>query len=134
MNQNLVEILFDSLSNSVQYFQDSVSFPPSDIITTPDKDYIKIVLAVAGFKKSDIKLEVKDEFITVSGKMPDNQESKEYYIKHSLRTREFARKFILSDGYWDISSTDAVLEDGLLTITLKKNPALVNARKVIELK
>ena len=79
----------------------------------------KIELALAGYSKDDIELELKDSTLTVRNKTKEkviNDESNGV-IHKGISTRQFERAFTRSE---DIKVKDAELMNGLLSIKLEK--------------
>ena len=84
-----------------------------------DKDgkyYIKAELP--GIKKEDISIEVKDGYVTISGKKEETSEKKEtdYYLKET-RYGSFSRSFRLHEKV-DDDKIEARYKDGVLTVVL----------------
>ena len=75
-------------------------------------------MAVAGFNKDQIEVELSDGELTVRSKTKDQKldESKKM-IHHGISFRSFSRKFTLSE---EIRVKNADLKDGMLSIRLEK--------------
>ena len=67
-------------------------------------------MAVAGFKKSDISLELKDGILKIKGEVESNE--REYAYK-GISSRKFEKSFRLSE-FVVIDGAD--LEDGILVV------------------
>ena len=92
------------------------TFPPYNIERLADNDY-RITMAVAGFADTEIKIEVKENALTVSGVKA--AESKERQFLHrGIATRAFERRFQLAD-HVEVRSAD--LTGGLLSVDLVRN-------------
>jgi len=111
------------------------SYPPYNIELFGEDRYA-ITLAVAGFERSELDIQVENGVLTVSGKKPGDVEHK--YIYQGIANRAFERKFNLADY---VEVTSAELNNGLLTISLireipeamkPKSIAINQASKVIE--
>ena len=91
------------------------NYPPYNLYQ--DGDYYHVEIAVAGFKRSDLDIEVKENMLVVTGKTPEPTEddSSVRTLHRGIAARQFTRSFILGD---DIVVEDAKLEDGMLTITM----------------
>ena len=95
----------------------SSGYPPYNIIKTDDHNYT-IEIAVAGFNKDQIEIELSDGELSVKSKMLDkNDKENENIIHHGISHRSFVRKFTLSD---EIRVKNADLKDGMLRIKLEK--------------
>jgi HSP20 family molecular chaperone IbpA len=76
---------------------------------------IVIDMALAGFSKNDIEIEVTEGLLTVRS-IKENDEN-DSNIYRGISYRKFNRKFTLAD---DIVVNDASLENGMLEITLER--------------
>ena len=112
--------------------QQSAVFPPYNIQKTKDFEY-EIELALAGFGKDDIEIEVADGVLTVRSvkEKDDDEVNDDYTLFRGISYRKFNRKFTLSD---DVVVNGAKLENGLLRITLEqivpeeKKPRLISIK------
>ena len=106
---DLFDRLFDLDSSSTGY-------PPYDIIKLSDTKY-RIDMALSGFNKDNIEVEMADGELTVRSKnLPDSKENKNF-IHKGISERSFVRKFTLSD---EIQVKSAEMNDGMLTVELEK--------------
>ena len=103
--------LFDQLASSSRVTN---SYPPYDILKDDDYNF-KIEMALAGFSKKDIEVEVAENLLTIKSVRENNQDSKNVY--KGISYRKFTREFTIAD---DIEVKDAKLENGLLTIQLER--------------
>jgi molecular chaperone IbpA len=120
--------VFDQLQNYVQHNATSTGFPPYNIRKGGDYNFA-IEMALAGFSKDDIEIEVEDGLLTVrSIKENDENDNPQY---RGISYRKFNRKFTLAD---DIVVNDASLENGMLEINLErivpdaKKPRLITVK------
>ena len=91
-----------------------------------------VEMDVPGYDKKDIKLEVKDGYLTVSAsKEKEEKENKKNYIRKERTYGSFSRSFAL--GYVDVDKIDAKFENGILNITVPKEEK-VETKKTIEIK
>jgi molecular chaperone IbpA len=105
--------LLDSVAG---FDNDAPAYPPYNIERLADNEY-RITMAVAGFSEGDLKLEVKEQTLTVAGqKAPEEKERQ--YLHRGIATRAFERRFQLADH---VEVTGAELKDGLLNINLVRN-------------
>ena len=122
---------FDRLFDYVTHQAESTGFPPYNIQKTEDYKF-EIEMAVAGFGKSDIEVEVAEGVLTVkSTKDKDTGSTDEYTLYKGISQRNFTRKFTLAD---DIIVKDAKLQDGLLKISLEKIIPEEKKPRLIEVK
>ena len=91
-------------------------YPPYDIVKSGEDKYC-IEMALAGFTKDEISVEVKEEYLTIAGDASDRHDNSDYVHKGIAR-RAFQRKFVLNDT---VEVEGADLTDGVLHIRLKQN-------------
>ena len=107
--------LVQLLDNAAGVEAEAPSFPPYNIERLAETEY-RITMAVAGFAEPEIKLEVKEQTLTVTGlKAPEAQERQ--FLHRGIAGRAFERRFQLADH---VKVTGAKLASGLLTIELKR--------------
>ena len=106
--------VFDQLQNNVENNATSTGYPPYNIRKDGEYNY-DIEMALAGFSKKDIEVEVADGVLTIRS-IKENEED-ENNLYRGISYRKFNRKFTLAD---DIIVKDAKLQDGLLKISLEK--------------
>ena len=102
--------LFNELDHVARHANDS--YPPHNILKTGENDYL-IELAVAGFHKDELTIEVKDRTLTVTG---EHLSKGREYIHRGISTKKFKRTFRLSEH---VNVNGADLVDGVLSIELK---------------
>jgi molecular chaperone IbpA len=89
-------------------------FPHYNIIEKGGHQYT-IEMALAGYSKSDIDVEMADGVLTIKSiKTIENDDNKVY---RGIASRNFSRKFTLAD---DIVVKDGSLKDGMLSIELER--------------
>ena len=106
--------VLDHLQNYVENNATSTGYPPYNIRKDGEYNY-DIEMALAGFSKKDIEVEVADGVLTIRS-IKENEED-ENNLYRGISYRKFNRKFTLAD---DIIVKDAKLQDGLLKISLEK--------------
>ena len=105
---------FDRLWDYATHQAESTGFPPYNI--AKDGDYkFTIEMALAGYSKKDIEVEVADGVLSI--KSIKETDGKENSLYHGIANRQFTRKFTLAD---DIIVKDGKLEDGMLSIELER--------------
>jgi len=104
------EHIFNELEFTAKHAQDH--YPPHNIIKTTDEDYL-IELAVAGFSREGINVEVHQRTLTVTG---EHVKKGREYIHRGISTKKFKRTFRLSENV-HVHGADII--DGILAITLK---------------
>ena len=119
--------VFDNLSRYVDNSVTSTGFPPYNIRKEGDYHYV-IEMALAGFSKEDIEIEVADGTLSVRSDKKDDVADNLY---RGISFRKFNRKFTLSD---DIVVNDAALDNGMLTINLERVVPEEKKPRLIEVK
>ena len=119
--------LFDNLSRYVDNNVSSTGFPPYNIRKEGDYHYV-IEMALAGFSKEDIEVEVADGTLSIRSDKKDDASDNLY---RGISFRKFNRKFTLSD---DIVVNDAALDNGMLTINLERVVPEEKKPRLIEVK
>ena len=108
---------FDRLWDYATHQAESSGFPPYNIQKTEDFKF-EIEMALAGFDKKDISVEVAEGVLTIKSiKDKDTGATDEYTLYKGISKRNFTRKFTLAD---DIVVNGAELKDGMLTISLER--------------
>ena len=102
--------LFNELEHVARHAQDH--YPPHNIIKTSESDYL-IEMAVAGFSKDELSVEVKDRTLTVLG---EHKSRGRQFIHRGISTKKFKRTFRLSEH---VQVHGADIQDGILAIELK---------------
>jgi molecular chaperone IbpA len=114
---------FDGLFNRLNTMDTAQSgYPPYNIRKINDLQYV-VELALAGFSKSDIEVEVTEGTLTIRSTTAkedgaDNDENNEInFVHRGIAKRTFSRAFQLSD---DIIVQSADLQDGMLIVNLER--------------
>ncbi|MAF08789.1 MAG: heat-shock protein [Acidiferrobacteraceae bacterium] len=100
------------LDNMHRVSQTASSYPPYDIEVRDENAYA-ITIAVAGFDRSELDIQVEQGVLTVRGKKGSKKTSD--YLYQGIANRAFERKFNLADH---VEVTAADFTNGLLTISL----------------
>lgn len=117
LNRALVgfDRMFDSFETRFAN-QLSTNYPPHNVVKTDDNNYI-IEIAIAGFKKSEIAIEVEQDVLTVKGSSDtSNDPAGRQYLHRGLSSRDFERSWQLSEH---MIVKGAEIKDGVLTINLE---------------
>jgi len=134
---NRALIGFDQMFDQMERrFANSVSnnYPPHNVLRTSENQY-EIHMAVTGFDKSEISVQVEQNVLTVTGTSVTPNESTEIvYLHRGLATRDFAKEFPLAEH---MEVTGAEIKNGMLVVKLIRNiPESEKARiiDVVEVK
>ena len=104
--------LFDELEKITNHANDT--YPPHNVIKADDMKY-DIELAVAGFSKDDINIELKEHVLYIKGDR-EKRRKDEAYVHKGTSGRKFSKSFRLSE-YAEVSGAD--LTDGILTVSIE---------------
>ncbi len=109
---------FDELFDRLYGIENnSVGFPPYNIIKVDDYQY-SIEMALAGYSRKDIEIEVSEGELSIKSKKIDDDNFVNSSIVHKgISTKSFERKFTLSD---EVHVKNAEMKDGMLTIMLER--------------
>ena len=120
--------VFDRLNDYAPQQSTSNTFPPYNIRKDGDFNF-EIELALAGFGKKDIEVEVADGVLTIRS-VKENEDSDDV-IHRGISYRKFIRKFTMAD---DIVVNSAKIDNGLLRVCLErvvpeeKKPRLIDVK------
>jgi molecular chaperone IbpA len=104
----------------------ATGYPPYNIERTGDNEY-RIEIAVAGFKPSELDIQVKESVVTVQGRKATS-DGERRFVHRGLAERNFERRFQLAEY---VAVTAADLADGLLSISLKRElPEALKPRRI----
>ena len=120
--------VFDTLNRYVDNNATSTGFPPYNIRKEGDYNHV-IEMALAGFGKKDIEIEVADNTLSIRSVKENTEDEDTVY--RGISYRKFERKFTLAD---DVVVNGAKLENGMLQVDLErvvpeeKKPRLVTVK------
>ena len=119
--------MIDLQSNPNDHQQITQQGIPSNISKGKD-DVYEITLAVAGFKKDDIEIEIEDGTLKISGTSAVLDSDEIEYLHKGIAERNFTRTFKLAE-FVEVKS--AKLEDGILRVSLYRNvPDAMKPQKI----
>lgn len=116
---NRALIGFDNLFDTFeQRFANQLnnSYPPYNIIKHNEDSY-QIEVAVTGFEKDDITVEIDQNNLVVKGSRKEVELSKPTYLHKGLATRDFTRMWTLGEH---IETGEVKMKNGVLSIELKR--------------
>jgi molecular chaperone IbpA len=106
---NKMAKIHDDLTKSIP------NYPPYNIKKTGDNTYV-IEVAVAGFAKQDIEIELDNGKMIIKGNV-QNAEEEETFLFKGIANRAFTRAFTLED---QIEVKDAEMFNGMLKVFLER--------------
>jgi HSP20 family molecular chaperone IbpA len=104
------------------------TYPPYNIEQI-SSNLLRITIAVAGFEKTDLEINLEGNQLQIKGfKKEENDER--IFLHRGIATRQFQRNFVLAEG---IEVEGASMENGLLSVDLSQ-PINSEESKKIEIK
>lgn len=112
--------VIDKFFNGSIHGSDMNAFVPRVDIIENEKAF-ELNVEVPGMKKEDFNIEIKDNYLTVSGERKFSTEKNEKDF-HSIETRygTFSRSFALPENI-DSAKINAKYNDGILELTIPKD-------------
>jgi molecular chaperone IbpA len=114
---NRAMIGFDRLFHDFEnrHVNSTTNYPPYNILKH-DEDHFEIEVAVAGFDREDISIEVDQNQLRIKGqRIKEDDTSK--YVHRGLAARDFERLFTLAEH---MEVGDAELTNGILRVKLTR--------------
>ena len=108
--------LFQLLDTAGGVESGASTYPPYNIERKSDNEY-RISMAVAGFTKDEIDIQVKEQSLTIKGEKKADDKDRQF-LHRGIAARSFERRFQLADH---VEVTGADLQDGLLHVDLVRN-------------
>ncbi len=128
-----VNSIFDNLFNDSFISDRLITRVPAVNIAETQEAY-KIELAAPGLQKSDFKINVDKNLITISVEKQEESEVEEkLYSKREFSYTSFTRSFSLPETV-DYNNIDATYADGVLTVTVGKKEEAIIAKRLIDVK
>ena len=107
------------------------TYPPYNIKQLSDDNY-KIEVAVAGFSKSELRVELHNNQLAIEGSKQSNEDSgSNGYVYRGIAGRQFRQTFALADHVKVVTSE---LKDGILTVELARDLPEEKKPRQIEIK
>ena len=114
MNRALVG--FDRILNDRFFAGNQTSnYPPYNIVKYNDNDY-GIEVAVAGFTKEEITVQVDQDQLTITGKRVEVNDGREF-LHRGLAARDFEQTWTLAE-YMNVKGAE--VKDGMLKIEIER--------------
>ena len=108
---------FDHIWNDISRLSemsDNKLYPPHNVVKK-DETHFSVELALAGYSKDDLTVEVKDGILVVTGGKTEGEQEREY-LHRGISAKKFTRTFRLSEH---VVVDGADFKDGLLVIDLR---------------
>ena len=112
---NRMYIGFDVLEKRV-LTQEQSNYPPYNVIKVSETNYA-IEIAVAGFLKEEISVELANEQLVVRGERNREDDETTVYLYRGLGSRNFVRNFPIADH---LIVKGATISNGILRVDLER--------------
>jgi molecular chaperone IbpA len=107
---------FASLFDQGAGNDDGTGFPPYNIERLGETEY-RITMAVAGFTRDEVKIELNGDALTVTGEKVAGDKASQF-LHRGIAARTFSRRFQLAE-HVEVKGAD--MTDGLLHVDLVRN-------------
>ena len=120
--------LLEQLQNN--FLGGSSSYPPYNI-KQQSEDRYEIEMAVAGFGKNELRVELHNNQLSIEGSKSGDEEGAEgSYVYKGIAGRQFRQTFALADHVKVVGSE---LKDGILSISLERELPEEKKPRLIEI-
>ncbi len=121
---------FDRVFNDRFFTNQNGNYPPYNIVKYAENEY-GIEVAVAGFTKEEITVEVDQDQLTISGTKAIDVDSSKEYLHRGLAARDFEQTFTLAE-YMEVKGAE--VKDGMLKIQIERIVPEALKPRTIEIK
>jgi molecular chaperone IbpA len=119
--------MFERAQRGAELGDGAPTYPPYNIELIADDKY-RITMAVAGFQRSEIDLELEGDSLKVVGRKEREEQTKSY-LHRGIAARNFEHRFQLAEH---VKVVSASLDAGLLNIELAREvPEAMKPRKIV---
>jgi molecular chaperone IbpA len=126
-NLNRALVGFDRYFNG-HFPNTNGNYPPHNIVKY-DETHYGIEIAVAGFSKEEITVEVDQDQLTVKGRKLNQADSRFEYLHRGLAARDFEQTFTLAE-YMEVKAAE--VKDGMLVIEIERVvPEALKPRQIV---
>jgi molecular chaperone IbpA len=95
---------------------DNSGYPPYNVETIGEEKY-QITIALAGFKRDDLEITVKEGTLTITGNKTDDEDDARTFLHRGIANRAFSREWKLAEY---VEVVEATMEDGMLYVLLER--------------
>ena len=93
-------------------------YPLTDIAVDKDSNIV-VDIALAGFDREDITIELKGNILVIEGSKDPDERELQYEQRH-ISENDFSRQIIIKEDF-NIGNIDAVFLKGILTIVVSRS-------------
>ena len=126
---------FDHVWNEIERLSevaDNKLYPPHNVVKHDEKHF-SVELAVAGYRRKDLNVELRDGILTITAQGRETLDESEVirdYLHKGISTKKFIRNFRLSEH---VVVDGADLVDGILVIHLRVELPEEKRPRIIEI-
>ncbi len=106
------------------------SYPKVNVIEFDDK--VRIVAEIAGLTKDDIKIDIDEYVMTISGDSQIKNDEQGVYLIKELKHSSFKRSFTFGDKF-NMDDVSAEFNEGILNIEIAKKTPEPKVSKRVEI-
>lgn len=106
--------IFNDFENRFQH--STTNYPPYNVIKR-DENSFEIQIAVAGFSKEEISIELDQDQLTIKGYSSKDADEAVQYLHRGLAARDFSRSFTIAEH---VVVEGAELTNGILCVKLTR--------------
>jgi molecular chaperone IbpA len=119
---------FDRLASLLEQRADSQpSYPPYNIELVSEDKY-RIVMAIAGFDRSEVEIVAERDSLQITGRK-QKDETQRTFLHRGIAARDFEQRFQLANH---VKVTTASFDNGMLTIELVREvPEALKPRRIV---
>jgi len=118
---------FDQIFNQ-RLQQTNGNYPPHNIVKFSDSEYA-IEVAVAGFSKEEITVEVDQDQLIVRGVQLQTEPTGKEYLHRGLASRDFEQNWTLAE-YMEVKGAE--VKDGMLIVSIERIvPEALQPRQIV---
>ena len=118
---------FDTINRMSETMGRGSSYPPYNIVKH-DEDTYTVEMALAGFTRKEVSIQIKDGVLTVTGSKETKRD--EEFVHRGIGMRDFKSEFVLAD-YVEVSKASFL--DGILFIDLERRVPEEHKPKFIDI-
>jgi HSP20 family protein len=107
---------FDRMFDDFTFGRERTWTPAIDVVR--DNGNLVVRADIPGIKPEEVKIEVEDDILTVSGEHEEHKEEKDkHYVRRERRYGSFSRSMALPSGV-EANSIKAKTHDGVVEVTI----------------
>lgn len=92
------------------------SYPPYNVVKYDENSY-EIQIAVSGFDKEEITVEIDQNQLIIKGRHTESESESVQYLHRGLAARDFVRSFTLADH---MEVGEGTIKNGVLKVEIKR--------------